>query len=108
MASTKTSGTQTAVVSTEHTLATVTDDGNYALYVDCKNLVNGDRVRLRTKLKTLTGSTSAVVYDDVYEHAQADIVKISLPVTVDFEVVYTLEQEAGTARSFEWAVMQLD
>ena len=41
------SGTQTATIDTEHTLATETDAKVYVLLVDTKNMVNGDELELR-------------------------------------------------------------
>ncbi len=45
----KAAGAQTATVTTEHELTSITDAGNYMLIVDCTNMVLGDRVVLRLK-----------------------------------------------------------
>ena len=102
------SGTQTATLTTEHTLATETDAKVYVLLVDTKNLVNGETLTLRAKLKVLTGSTSALVYEANYIHIQQEIVKTSIPVTSPgFEIIFTLEQNGGTGRAFEWSVVSI-
>ncbi len=101
------SGTQTATISTEHTLATITADGVYVLAVDLNNLVNGDRVVLRAKAKVTSGGTTRQFFAAVYEHAQADKVVQSIPVPSVHEVVFTLQQTAGTGRAFDWSVLSL-
>lgn len=100
------SGTQNAVIDTEHTLSTQTTAGVYQLVVDASNLANGDVVTLRLKLKTLSGSTSALAFDQTLAHAQGSPIFISPPVAVAHEIVATLEQTAGTGRSFDWSLMR--
>ena len=102
------SGTQTATVTTEHTLATETEGKVYMLLVDTKNMVLIDELELRIKLKVLTGSTSALVYLATYTQPQAEIVKVSIPVpSPGFETIFTLKQTAGTSRTFEWSVVSI-
>ena len=102
------SGTQTATLTTEHTLATETDGKVYVLLVDTKNLVNGETLELRVKLKVLTGSTSALVYYATYTNIQTEIVKASIPIpSPGFEAIFTLEQNGGTGRAFEWSVLSI-
>lgn len=103
----KTSGTQSATVTTEHTLATITDAGTYILVVDCNALDDGDELELRAKVKTLSGGTTRLAYTATYIHAQEELVKISVPIPCLHELVFTLEQAAGTGRSFPWEVVEL-
>ncbi len=100
-------GTQAATISTEHTLATVTTAGVYVLRVDVNALVNGDRLTLRAKVKALSGGTTRQLFAAVLEHAQADKIVDSIPVPIAHEVVFTLQQNAGTGRSFDWSVLSL-
>ena len=105
-----TSGTQTAVISTEHTLATITTSNVYQLVVDLSNMVNGDELELRIKVKALTGSTSRVVFFATYAHdvgADSEIV-LSPPVPAPFEFIATLKQVAGTGRGFDWAIYEYE
>lgn len=102
------SGTQTATLATEHTLATRTDGKTYVLVVDASNLANGDTVVLRAKVKALTGSTAALAYSVTLTHAQAEPVVISPPVPAVHSVAFTLEQTDGTGRNFDWSVVSLD
>ena len=101
------SGTQTAVVSTEHTLETVTGLGVYQLFVDCSNLALGDTVVVRIYCKVLSGSSSAIMFEASYSHPQSYVVKASEPVTNPYELVFKLEQTGGSARDFEWSVVKI-
>lgn len=101
------SGSQSASISTEHTLATITDPGVYVLVVDTVNMVNGDELELRLKTKAKSGSTSRLAYSQTYIHAQGELNKYSIPVPVDTEIVATLKQVAGTGRSFDWNILRM-
>lgn len=101
------SGSQTAVIDTEHTLDTEIIAGTYILIVDTNNMVNGDTVILRIKTKCKTGSTSRLAYEAVYSHAQAMINKYSIPVPIDTELICTLEQIDGTGRVFDWNLLKV-
>lgn len=101
-------GTQTAVVTTEHTLATLTNSKTMVLVVDTVNLVNGDIVELRLKTKARAGGTSRLAYFASYANLQSEIIKYSIPVPANVELVATLKQTLGTARDFVWAILGLD
>lgn len=103
-------GTQTATVTTEHTLATITTGKTCVLLVNCINMVAGDVLELRAKVKVLTASTERVAYKDVFSGLQDvdDVVKISIPVPSLYSVKFTLKQTAGTSRNYEWSVVSLD
>lgn len=102
-------GTQTAVINTEHTLATVTNTRTYVLTVDCVNMAAGDTLELRAKVKALTGGTARVAYYDVFSGDQGvdDEIKISVPVPSLYSCAFTLKQTAGTGRNFDWNVLSL-
>lgn len=101
------SGAQSATLDTEHTLTTQTTAGTYVLVVDTNAMVAGDVLILRAKTKAKTGSTSRLAYMAVYANAQTDPNKYSIPIPVDVEVVFTLEQTDGTGRSFDYNVLTL-
>lgn len=103
----KADGSQTAVITTEHTLSTVTDAGVYQLSVDTDAMANGDELELRVKLKVRSVGTTRQVYLGTYAHVQTDKVKLSTPVAALHEVVFTLKQTAGTGRAFPWEVIQI-
>lgn len=102
------SGTQLAVISTEHTLTTQTVANVYVLVVDLNNMVAGDELTLRLKTKVLTGSTSRLAYIAHFGPLAPEIDNVySLPVPIDFEIVATLQQTAGTGRNFDWSLLTL-
>lgn len=103
----KANGTQVAVISTEHALASVTDPGTYILQVNTANMVYGDTLELRVKVKTLTGGAEALYQLGQYANAQLDPVKVSLPCVSLYSMTCTLKQTAGTGRSFEWNIVQV-
>jgi hypothetical protein len=108
MASVQTSGSQTATLTTEHTLATVTDAGQYVLAVDAANLVDGEDLTLRIYGKARSSDTERVMYVDTFTGAQAAPLLISLPTVSPHHNKFTLEQNGGTGRAFPWAVYQID
>lgn len=107
MSSPAASGTQTAVLGTTHTLATVTNPGTYVLAVDSAALVADETLELQLKMKVLSGGTSRVVWTGVYRGVQGEPAKLSLPVPVSQEIVATLKQTLGTGRDFPWSLERI-
>lgn len=101
------SGTQVAVITTEHVLTTQTAISTYVLVVDCNNMAAGDTLELRVKVKTLTGSTERLAYIETLNDVQASPVFMSVPVPTVWSAKFTLKQTAGTGRSFDWSVVAL-
>lgn len=110
------SGTQTAVIGTEHVLFTATTVGGvYVFSIDCAALLEGatpDLVELRCYSTTLTGGTEREVYSATYVGAQADPIKYSPPIPADglasgncFKA--TVKQVQGTGRALPWKVLSL-
>ena len=107
MPTSQSSGSQTAVVTTEHTLDTISAAGTYVLYVDTANMVLADVLELRVKVKvTSTGTTEEFLIAS-YAHVQGQPIKASIPVASINECVFTLKQTAGTARVFDWEIYAL-
>ena len=104
MSTSQASGSQTATVTTEHTLATVTVAGTFTLTVDLSNMALGDKLTLRTKLKVRSSGTTRTADVGHYAHVQERLVSVSIPLPTVTEAVFTLEQTAGTGRVFEWEV----
>jgi hypothetical protein len=102
-----TEGSQSATISTEHTLATITSAGTYVFVVDLANLVNGDVVELRVKTKLTSGDTSQLAFDATYANLQSRLNVYSPPIPSPIEIVATLKQVAGTGRTFIWALYLL-
>lgn len=107
------SGTQTAVIGTEHTLLDVAIAGTFVFEVDTANMAAGDVLELRIYKKCLTGGTLRVAYSIRYFDAQAtdDVYKVSVPVSNDLveaaSMRFTLKQptNGGTGRAYPWKVM---
>lgn len=101
------SGTQTATVTTSHTLSGPTAAGVYQLLVDASALVVGDTLELRIEAKVLTGGTKRIMFASYYSGPQDDPIKLSPPVTLPFGGDFILKQVAGTSRDFPWALIAL-
>lgn len=107
MTSVKTSGSQTATLTTEHTLATVTDAGTYQLVVDAANLANNEHLTLRIYGKARSGDTERLIWPVTVSHAQVAPLVESVPIASPHHLKVTLEQNGGTGRAFPWAVYEL-
>jgi len=107
MAAVNTSGSQTATIDTEHTLATVTAAKTLQLVVDVANMVNGDELELRIYGKARTGDTERQLYFATFANAQSSDLIASLAVVSPHHAKFTLTQTAGTGRAFPWAVYEL-
>ena len=107
----ETSGSQAAVLGTEHTLHTNSGAKVFVLMVDTSSMQLADTVILRLYVMPLTGGTARVAYTSVFTHAQPDEpVKISIPLpspgwTSAFKA--TLQQTEGTARSYDFAILSV-
>lgn len=104
--SVNTSGSQTATINTEHTLATITAAGIYQLLVDLGALVAGDIVELRAYGKARSTDTERLMWGPV---SYGPIVPTQLlPLSPAFitavSLRLSLKQVAGTGRAFPWAV----
>lgn len=102
------SGTQTATVGTEHSLASPTTAKTRQLVVDLTNLANGDAVELRIKRKVLSTGTVRTWQMASFAHAQSSPVVLSIPCPSPHGAEFTLKQTTGTGRSFDWSVETLD
>lgn len=100
-------GSQTAVISTEHTLATSTLGYSFVLVVDTVNMAMGDVVELRIYTKARTSGTERLAYLRYYANAQGEPIKYSVPVPADVSCKATLTQTAGVGRVFEWSLLSI-
>ena len=105
------SGTQTAVIGTEHFLAAAASPGTFTFHVDTNQLASGDTLELRVYQTVLSGGTPRVAYMQSYSGAQPadDTVKTSVPASNELSVAnalrFSLKQTAGSGRSFPWKVL---
>ncbi len=104
-------GTQSATVTTEHTLLDISAAGTYTLHVDTVNLAAGDSLELRIYQMVLTSGTRRVAYLFTCFDAQPadDLIKISVPISNELTdsgaLRFTLKQTTGTTRNFPWKVL---
>lgn len=104
-----TSGAQAATVTTEHTLATVTDARVLQASVDITDLVNGatpDILEMRLYSKARTGDTERLVKVWSFIGAQSELLWFSPPLISPHYYKLTLKQTQGTSRTFEWAISE--
>lgn len=99
------SGTQTVVIGTEHTLATPATNQCRVLRVDLGAMVSGDTVELRVKTAVLLGGTVRDQIYQTYSNARGEPIIETIPVGSDQGATFTLKQTTGTARSYPWAVI---
>lgn len=86
----------------EQTLASPSGPATYILVVDMTNLVNGDVTVLRCKSKAKSGGSAIAFAMGSYSNAQSDPLKMSIPVPSVDGGTFTLQQVAGTNRSYDW------
>jgi hypothetical protein len=101
------SGTISAVISTEHTLATNTSGQSFVLVVDTSNMVMGDRIEIRLYTKCKSGGAEQLAYLRAYKHLQGEPIKYSVPVPADVSLRATLTQTAGTGRNYDWSLLSI-
>lgn len=107
------SGTQTAIIGTEHILSAPNIAGVFQLVIDTSAMVAGDVLELRAYGIVLTGGTTRVQDLGRYAGAQAtdDLVKRSDAFLNDLtdanSLKFTLTQTFGTGRAFPWKVLRL-
>ena len=106
------SNTQTAVVTTEHTLSTMDFQGEaIQLIVDLSNMAAGDVLELRVYQKVLAGGTSRVAGLYTFYGAQpADALifnsdKFMNEIDSEEGLKFTLKQTFGTGRNYAWKVL---
>lgn len=107
MPSVNTSGSQTATITTEHTLATITTAGTFVLAVDLNAMVGGttpDILELRIYGKARSGDTERLIRCWPFLGVQVEILWQSIPIMSPHHYKATLKQTQGTGRAFPWAI----
>ena len=107
MPSTKAEGTQLAVISTEHTLLTATDQATYVLILDCANMASADVLEVRVKGRAKSAGTTREVYVYTLANVQSPPIFVSDPFPGVVSTVFTITQTAGTGRNFDYRVEAL-
>jgi hypothetical protein len=96
---------------TEQVLASSTSlsqGGVFALLVDGTNMAGSDLVTLRAYSNANTAN-DRLAYVAQFTGAQLEALKISPPIPVEIggRLKVTLQQSAGTYRTFQWKVLEL-
>jgi len=103
------SGSQTAVINTEHTLGTADDgtDGVFQHDLDVSAMVRLDELEIRLYDKCQATGVSLLIHMWKIRHAQADGLWRS-PVMVFMHArKLTIKQTAGTGRIIPWSVKRV-
>jgi len=102
------SGTTSALtIGSETTLATDTNNGTFVLEVDTSNLALGDLLEIRIYTITLGGGSLVQAWKGTFQHGQINNHKVSPPVASDQSIKCTLNQVAGTGRTFAWKMLRI-
>lgn len=102
----KSSGTQAATLSTEHTLLDTIDPGVYELEVDTNALAGAEELEIRIYTKVLSTGTQRV-YKIANVRPSAEPNLKSPPIVAINGAKFTIKQTGGTGRSFPWQVTTL-
>lgn len=92
----------------EQTLAGATAAaGCYVLEVNAVNMANLDTVILRAYTKTYSSDTRALCFIASFSNVQVEKIKISPMIYAEGDINFTLQQTAGTNRTYRWAVLKV-
>lgn len=104
------SGSQTATISTEHTLATITATAAvFSVVVDVANLTTSstpDILEIRVYGKARSTDSERLIKVWTMMGTQSETLWFSPPLISPHYFKVTLKQTQGTGRSFPWAVYQ--
>jgi hypothetical protein len=106
------SGSQLAVIGTEHTIADITTPGSYIYKVNATPMLTGDVLELRVKGKVIAAGALVGDQKKTLSDAQgADTAHwVSRPFRVDtgLDARCTLKQLSGTGRTYEVSISRID
>jgi len=102
------SGTQTAVIGTSHTLAAPSTNKTRVLRVDLSAMLAADTLELHVQTFVLASGTLRDQYYQTFANSVGVPIIETVPVSSNQGATYILKQTAGTGRSFPWAVLTLD
>lgn len=88
------------------TLASITDDGVYQVFIDLNNLAVGDEYEIKIKEKVTSAGTQRTVYTAYQDGVTAEpFVTPSLVLLHGWDV--TMRKVAGTDRSISWSIRKV-
>jgi hypothetical protein len=107
--SVESSGSQTATISTEHTLATITAANVFNLALDVANMTGGtsfDILIVREYGKARSSDSERLLGEYTLAGVQGQALFETVPRVSPHYLKYTIQQTQGTGRAFPWAVYQ--
>lgn len=89
------------------TLATITDDGVYQLFLDLSNLAAGDSYELKIYEKVISSESQRVVQTQTFSNVQPtpNVVLPSLILLHGWDM--TLKKLTGTDRNIAWSIRKI-
>lgn len=102
-----TSGTQTATITTEHTLTTQTGTKFYCAYIDLTNMTSGDTTEIRVSLIVKSAGSHILYFMGTYSGAQSNPLLFIPALPSDISWKLTLKQTVGTGRSYDWRILEV-
>lgn len=101
------SGTQTAVISTEHTLYNPITNKFFTGYIDLSNMTSGDTVLIRVSIIVKTAGSYRMYWEGSYTGAQINPLVYIAPLPSDIGWRLTLTQTTGTGRVYDWRIYEM-
>lgn len=102
------SGNQTADGAEDTLASSSAASGTYVLRVDTTNMADGDVLELRAYSKANGSASEVLAWYASIANAQSEILKYSPPIPTADDIKFTLKQTAGTNRTYQWAVLNLN
>ena len=106
MVTVSSNGSQTATLTTEHTLYNPTTSKFFSGYVDLTNMTSGDTTEIRVYAIAKTAGSYILYYMASYSGAQTTPLVYIPPMPSDIGWKLTLKQTVGTGRSYDWKIFE--
>lgn len=100
-------GTHTPTTTGETELHATSTAGVYGYVVDTANMLGGDTVTLRVYVRGVSAGAWRLAYQSSFSHTQGEPAKAAPAVYAAYGYRATIQQNAGTFRSFPWHVVSL-
>ncbi len=100
-------GSQTSVITTEHTLNTTTPettDGMLMLFLDVSAMASGDLLEIRCKEKARSGDTQREIYVETLVGVQASPMWVGPALIMLHGWDFSIKQTTGSARAYPWSI----
>lgn len=107
MVTVSSTGSQTAVITTEHTLYNPTTSKFFTGYIDLTNMASGDTTEIRVYLIVKSAGSYIQYYVQTYSGAQTNKCVYIPPLPSAYGWKLTLKQTAGTGRIYDFTVYEI-